>query len=207
MIVIIICICSTFDAGHPDKTKQVVIIVSQEVRNNYPGPYTRYTDFSQNNKDTIKAEFLVSKISWNKTSNNYFSFFKLTNLLIFNYALQKHYQFAPNVNLTEAWETFRRVADGRLQDLLNKCKRDAKKKYGDSMTGWKERGAAPRPYDSWILSSYWPDLVDHWSSDAFARWSARNAANRANAEGSGATTGSVNMLVHKQRFVSCFSLN
>ena len=62
MIVIIISICSTFDAGHPEKTKKVVSIVSQEVRNNYPGPYTRYTDFPKDNKDTIKAEFLVSKI-------------------------------------------------------------------------------------------------------------------------------------------------
>ena len=121
--------------------------------------------------------------------------------------MQKHYQFAPNINLTEAWETFRRVADGRLQDMLNKCRRDAKRKYGDSMTEWKERGTAPHPYDSWILPPYWPDLVDHWCSDTFARRSTRNAANRANAEGSGATTGSMNMLVHKQRFVSCFSLN
>ena len=54
------------------------------------------------------------------------------------HCMQKHYQFAPNVNLTEAWNTFRRVADGRLQDMLNKCKRDTKKKYGDSMIEYME---------------------------------------------------------------------
>ena len=75
------------------------------------------------------------------------------------------------------------------------------------MLEWKERGAAPHPYDSWIKQAYWPGLVDHWCRDAFASRSTRNASNRANAEGSGATTGSVNMLVHKQRFVSYFSLN
>ena len=75
VIVIIISICSTFDAGHPEKTKQVVRIVSQEVRQHYPGPYSRYTDFPKDNKDVIQAEFLVSKIFWNKTSNNYFFFF------------------------------------------------------------------------------------------------------------------------------------
>ena len=75
------------------------------------------------------------------------------------------------------------------------------------MIEWKEHGAAPHPYGSWIKPMYWPGLVDYWCSDAFANLSARNAENRANAEGTGATTGSVNMLVHKQRFVSCFSLN
>ena len=83
VIVIIISICSTFDAGHPDKTKQVVRIVSQEVRQHYPGPYSRYTDFPKKTKDVIHAEFLVSTIFGNKTSNNYLLFFKLTNILNF----------------------------------------------------------------------------------------------------------------------------
>ncbi|XP_078166181.1 uncharacterized protein LOC144560813 [Carex rostrata] len=84
--------------------------------------------------------------------------------------------------------------------MLNKCKAAAKKSYGESMLEWKERGAAPRPYDAWIQPAYWPGLVDHWCSDAFASRSQRNAENRASAEGAGASTGSVNMLVHKQRF-------
>ena len=79
MIVIIISICRTFDAEHPEKTKQVNRIISQEVHQNYPGPYSRYTDFPKDSKDIIQAEFLVTKIFWNKTSNNYFPFFKLTN--------------------------------------------------------------------------------------------------------------------------------
>ena len=62
------------------------------------------------------------------------------------------------------------------------------------MHEWKERVAAHLPYDSWIMPAYWPGLVDHWCSDAFASQSQRNALNRSNAEGSGATTGSVNML-------------
>ena len=121
--------------------------------------------------------------------------------------MQKHYQFASDVGEREAWSTFRKIANGRLSDMLNKCKGAATKQYGDSMVEWKERGAAPRPYCEWIIPDYWPGLVDHWCSDDFASRSKRNAENRASAEGSGATTGSVNMLVHKQRFVSCFSLN
>lgn len=121
--------------------------------------------------------------------------------------MQKHYQFPPEVADSIAWDVFRRIADKRLQDMLNKAREAATKSYGDSMLEWKERGAAPRPHDSWIKPEFWPGLVDHWCSDVFARRSQRNALNRANAEGSGATTGSVNMLVHKQRFVSCFSLN
>ena len=62
VIVIIIFICRTFDAGHSEKTKDVAKIISQEVRNNYPGPYYRYNDFPQNTKDIIEAEFLVTKI-------------------------------------------------------------------------------------------------------------------------------------------------
>ncbi|XP_078167525.1 uncharacterized protein LOC144562216 [Carex rostrata] len=152
--------CRTFDAGHPEKTKQVAKIISQEVRQAYLGPYSRYTNFSDRNKEFIQAEFL------------------------------KHYQFAPDVNLTEAWNTFRMIADVRLQDMLNKCIKAATHSYGDSMLEWKERGAAPRPYDAWIKQTYWSGLVDYWCSDAFSSRSAWNASNRANAEGSGATTGS-----------------
>ena len=61
MVVIIIPICRTFDAGHPEKTKQVAKVISQTVRQNYPGPYYRYTDFPKDNKDVIQEEFLVSK--------------------------------------------------------------------------------------------------------------------------------------------------
>ena len=125
-------------------------------------------------------------------------------ILIIYYALQKHYQFAPDVDEREAWSTFKKIANARLKDMLNKCKGAATKQYGESMVEWKERGAAPRPYCEWITPAYWPGLVDHWCSDDFTSRSKRNAENRANAEGSGATTGSVNMLVHKQRFVSCF---
>ena len=121
--------------------------------------------------------------------------------------MQKHYQFASDVVEREAWTTFRKIADVRLLDMLNKCIKVATKSYGDSMLEWKERGAAPRPYDAWIQPAYWPGLVDHWCSDAFASRSQRNAENSASVDGAGASTGSVNMLVHKQRFVSCFSLN
>jgi hypothetical protein len=62
VIVIIFSICRAFDAGHPEKTKDVAKIISQEVRNNYPGPYYRYTDFPQDTKDVIETEFLVTKI-------------------------------------------------------------------------------------------------------------------------------------------------
>ncbi|XP_078167089.1 uncharacterized protein LOC144561865 [Carex rostrata] len=160
----------TFDAGHSEKTKDVAKIISQEVRNNYPGPYYKYNDFPQDTKDIIEAEFL------------------------------KHYQFAPDVDEREAWSTFRKIANARLKDMLNKCKGAATKQYGDSMVEWKERGAAPRPYCEWITPAYWPGLVDHWCSNDFTSRSKRNAENRANAKGSGATTGSMNMFVHKQRF-------
>ena len=53
MIIIIIFICRTFDVGHPEKTKQVNRIISQEVRQNYPGPYSQYTDFLKDSKDII----------------------------------------------------------------------------------------------------------------------------------------------------------
>ena len=99
--------------------------------------------------------------------------------------------------MTDAWSVFRKIADVRLQDMLNKCKVAAKKSYGESMLEWKERGATLRPYDAWIQPTYWPGLVGHWRSDAFASRSQRNAENRANAESAGASTGSVNMLVHK----------
>ncbi|XP_078157321.1 uncharacterized protein LOC144553107 isoform X2 [Carex rostrata] len=159
-----------FDAGDSKKTKQVAKIISQEVRTNYHGPYYRYTDFPKTSKEVIEAEFL------------------------------RHYQFALGVSEKEAWDTFRKIADKRLADMLNKAKLQATRKYGDEMLSWKEHGAAPHPFH-WIKSDYWPGLVDYWCSDAFATWSQRNASNRANAKSSGATTGSVNMLVHKRRFM------
>ena len=89
-----------------------------------------------------------------------------------------------------------------MQDMLYKAQLAAKKAYGDNMQEWKEH-SAPHPHD-WISSENWPGVVDHWCSDAFASRSVRNKVNRAAVEGSGATTGSVSMLVHKQRFVSFF---
>ncbi|XP_078153705.1 uncharacterized protein LOC144548868 [Carex rostrata] len=85
----------------PGETKDVTKIISQEVRNNYPSPYSRYTDFPKDNKDVIQAEFL-------------------------------HYQFTSDVAEREAWSTFRRIADVRLKDMLNKCKWAATKQYEDS---------------------------------------------------------------------------
>ena len=93
-----------------------------------------------------------------------------------------------------------------MQDMLHKAQLAAKKAYGDNMQEWKEH-SAPHPHE-WITPTSWPEVIDYWCSDAFVNRSQRNKINRAAAgESSGATTGSVNMLVHKQRFVSCFSLN
>ena len=89
--------------------------------------------------------------------------------------MQKHYQFSPEVPDSIAWDVFRKIADKRLQDMLNKTRDAAIKCYGEELLEWKERGAAPRPHDSWIKPEFWPGLVDHWCSDAFARRSQRNA--------------------------------
>ena len=62
VIVIIISICRTFDVGHLENTKQVPKVISQEVRAAYPGSYSRYTDFPDENKKVVQAEFLVRTI-------------------------------------------------------------------------------------------------------------------------------------------------
>ena len=105
-----------------------------------------------------------------------------------------------------AWKTFNTIANKALQNLVNKCRDDERDKYGDNILEWKDRGV-PSIYD-WITTNNWPKLCDYWCSDEFARRSHQNCVNRAASnESSFATTVSVNMLVHKQKFVRCFILS
>ena len=117
--------------------------------------------------------------------------------------MQKYYQFLPDEDMDQAWKTFSSIANKLLQNMLNKCKDDAKDKYGDNILEWKDR-EVPSTYD-WIKGDNWLKLCDHWCTEDFAIRSEQNHKNRTSSkEATFASTGSVNMLVHKQRFVRCF---
>ena len=104
--------------------------------------------------------------------------------------------------MAKAWKTFSSIANKLLQNMLNKCKVDAKDKYSDNILEWKDQGV-PSTYD-WITGDNWL-MCYHWCSEDFANRSEQNHKNRISSkEATFASTGSVNMLVHKQRFVRCF---
>jgi hypothetical protein len=111
--------------------------------------------------------------------------------------------FPTDENMVLVWKTFERIANKAIQNLLNKCRDVSKNQYGDNILEWKARGV-PNTYD-WITANNWLKLCDYWCTEAFAKRSERNQQNRtASGESAFATTGSVNMLVHKQKFVRCF---
>ncbi|KAF3335417.1 hypothetical protein FCM35_KLT19924 [Carex littledalei] len=110
----------------------------------------------------------------------------------------KYYKFSEDENIDAAWKTFSTIADKAIQNNLHKCKEMAMKLYGNNIQEWKQQQTPP-PYD-WIKPNVWPKLCDYWCSEAFAKRSEQNRENRiASGESAFATTGSVNMLVHKQR--------
>ncbi|XP_078152562.1 uncharacterized protein LOC144547733 [Carex rostrata] len=158
-------------------TKNVNKIISQCVRCHFPeatkGPNiavcTKFDDFPDGTKQEVQAEFL------------------------------KYYQFLSDEDMDRAWKTFSSIANKLLQNLLSKCKKEAKERYGDNILEWKDRGV-PSTYD-WITVNNWLKLCDHWCTDDFAMRSEQNQRNRTSSkEATFASTGSVNMLVHKQRF-------
>jgi len=121
--------------------------------------------------------------------------------------LQKYYKFPDDENIDEAWKTFDKIADKAIQNNLHKCKDEATKLYGNNIQEWKQHPVPSSTYD-WIKPNIWPELCDYWCSPTFAKRSEQNAANRnKSGESSFASTGSVNMLVHKQRFVRCISID
>ncbi|XP_078168391.1 uncharacterized protein LOC144562908 isoform X2 [Carex rostrata] len=100
---------------------------------------------------------------------------------------EKHSQFASKESEKVAYDTFRKIADKRLQYMMNKAYKAATKSFGDSMLELKARETASSPYD-WIKLRYWSGLVNHCCSGAFANRSQQNALNNALALGSEATT-------------------
>ncbi|XP_078179593.1 uncharacterized protein LOC144573713 [Carex rostrata] len=89
-----------------DVTKNINKIISQCARLYFPeatnrpniAMCTKYVDFPDQTKLEVQAEFL------------------------------KHFQFPPKEDMAQAWQTFSSIANKFVQNMLNKCKDDAKDK-------------------------------------------------------------------------------
>jgi uncharacterized iron-regulated protein len=112
-----------------------------------------------------------------------------------------YFKWDTKVDMRVALEVFTRIANKRLQDMLCKARGTALKLYKtDNYQEWKERGP-PSTY-SWIKRENWTVLCDRWSTEKFEEISQRNSKNRlASGESSFSTTGSISILVHKDRLV------